>query len=106
MEITVVINEVEYRFRVNAATTFLYRQQFGKDLIKSFQKLTDENDVDAIDMLTELAYIAAKQADKTMTLSFYEWLEQFQLMELYQDILPAVSKLWADSNKTASRSKK
>lgn len=106
MEITVVINDIEYRFRVNAATTFLYRQQFGKDLIKGFQKLEDENDVAAIDMLTELAYVAAKQADKNLTMGFYEWLEQFQLMELYQDILPAVSKLWADSNKTASKSKK
>lgn len=105
MEITITINGVEYRFRISAATTYLYKQQFGKDLIKAFQSIEGEDDSESITILGELAYIANKQAGGTDK-GFIEWLEQFTTMELYKEILPPVAKLWRDSNKTTSRSKK
>lgn len=106
MEITITINGVEYKFRTSAATTIIYKQKFGKDLIRGFSKLeTDTDDSsDSIEMLSELAYVMACQA-KATELDFVSWLEQFTTMQLFQEILPPIARLWRESNRTTSTPK-
>lgn len=110
MEKTITLNDKEYKFKLTAATTYLYRQKFGKDLIREFQRITKSKKGDipdsAVDTLSEVAYIAAKQADRTITDDPAEWMDQFSLMDFYNVILPAVSALWQESIQTTVKPKK
>ena len=110
METTITLNEKEYRFRLSAATTYIYHRKFGKDLIREFQKLgkgkKNELDDGAIDTMSEVAYIAAKQADPNLTDDVAEWMDQFDLMDFYQVILPEVFRLWQNTTKTQVKPKK
>lgn len=106
MEKTITINDKEYRFRVSAATTYLYREKFGKDLIRAFQLIGDGSDYDgSLELMTELAYIAAKQADKTIP-DIGEWLEQFDTGELLKKVIPCVTDLWQKNIRTTVSPKK
>lgn len=102
MDTTITIRDTEYRFVVNAATTYLYKQTFGKDLIREFEKAQKEEATDSIEMLTELAFVTARQADKTIPNDIGEWLSNFSMMELYKVILPEISKLWQKNLQTDS----
>jgi len=110
METTITLNGKDHKFRISAATTYVYRQQFGKDLLREFQRISkntkkDELPDSAVDVMSEVAYIAAKQADKTIP-DIEEWMDQFDLMDFYQIVLPEVFKLWQKTNATTVHPKK
>lgn len=93
MEKTIVLSGKEHRFRVSAATTYIYRGMFGKDLIRAFQSVGEGADEESVTLMTQLAYTAARQADKTVP-PIEDWLEQFETGDLLTEIIPCVAELW------------
>lgn len=110
MEKTINVNGTDHKFKITAATTYIYRQEFGKDLLMEFQKISKNKKGElpdsAIDMMGEVAYIAAKQADKTVSESITEWMDQFDLLDFYQIVIPEVFSLWQKTNQTTVSPKK
>lgn len=107
MEKTIELGTKSVKFCINAATTYLYRQKFRKDLVRTFQRLSEEPENDeTFEALSQLAYIAAKQADKTIPDDPSEWLAGFGLNDFITKIVPAVSELWQESIRTVSEPKK
>lgn len=110
METIINVNGKDHKFKITAATTYIYRQEFGKDLLREFQKISKtkkgELPDSAVDMMGEVAYIAAKQADKTVPADITEWMDQFDLLDFYQVVLPEVFRLWQKTNTTTVRPKK
>lgn len=105
MERTLVINEKEHKFRVSAATTYLYRDMFGKDLIRAFQRVEEGADDESVTLMTQLAYVAAKQGDPNVP-PITDWLEQFETGDLLKVILPSVAELWRKNIKATASPKK
>ena len=66
MERIIKISNKDYKMKASALTQFSYRNETGRSFLKDVQKLAeiDENDMDAIDELTELilkvAYVMIK----------------------------------------------
>lgn len=110
MEKTISLNGKDHKFRITAATTFLYRQYFNKDLLREFQKIskTKKGEIpdSAMETMAEVAFIAAKQADKDVANDLLEWMDQFDIMDFYQMVIPAVFELWQSTNKTTVFPKK
>ena len=110
METTIEINGKEHKFRLSAASTYIYHQKFGKDLLREFKKMrkNKKGDLDdgTIDTLSEVAYIAAKQADLSVPDDVASWLDQFDLLDYYQLILPEVFRLWQKTTETKVAPKK
>lgn len=107
MEKIIELGTGKVTFRINAATTYLYRQKFRKDLVRTFQRLSEDSESeDTFEAMSQLAYIAAFQADKKITSDPAEWLEQFDLNEFITVVIPAVSQLWQESIRTVSEPKK
>lgn len=78
----------EIRLAANAATPFRFKQLFGSDLLKLFQENSEnkENNVYMADVITQLAFIMSKQAEKADMNSlsmgeFYTWLEDYEPMD-------------------------
>lgn len=78
----------ELSLAANAATPFRFKQVFGTDLLTIFQKSTqsEEDGMILSEVVTQLAYIMHKQAEKAdMNLlsmdDFYTWLENYEPME-------------------------
>ena len=81
---TITIDGKETELMANAATPFRYKQVFGRDL---FSILGNEQraETEGVEAVTELAYIMAKQAEKTDMNKlnkddFLAWLEGFGSM--------------------------
>lgn len=78
----------EIKLAANAATPFRFKQLFGTDLLKIFQKSanSEEDSMSLADVVSQLAYIMNKQAeganmnDISMD-DFYTWLEGFEAMD-------------------------
>lgn len=92
----------------NAATSIRYKQVFNRDLLVSFAGM-NEGGYD-LDMLKELAFVMAKQADSANFMSltdedYITWLEQFEEVDLIGAMQDIVA-LWLDNTKNAVTSKK
>ena len=89
MERIIKISNKDYKMKASALTQFSYRNETGRSFLKDVQKLAeiDENDMDAIDELTELilkvAYVMIKEADKTQVTNYEEFLGNIE--SLYDD---------------------
>lgn len=86
---TLTIDGKELAFAANAATPFRFKQVFHKDLfaILGNEEKAEQEGVQAV---TELAFIMAKQAEKTdmNTLNeeaFISWLEDFGPMAFVEN---------------------
>ena len=104
------IDGVDVNYVSNAATPYLYRQEFHRDIIGDLQKIMTEwqNDPSTIDLecIEQIAYIMAKQGGSANTDSIVNWLSQFDgLMSVYQT-LPTIMEVWQVNNTTTSKAKK
>lgn len=111
-------------FGASARTPRLYRQLFGRDVIKdmtslysAYQKvlkarkekeeeLDPETQLSIVDlqMFENLAYVMAKQADPTIP-DIDEWLDEFNTFDIYE-VLPKLMELWKQNQKGMSIPKK
>lgn len=110
METVVKIDGKDIKFKATAAIPRLYRMRFGRDILTDFQKLAQKyegNQFDAIDLevFENAAYIMAKYADNTVPDTPEEWLDGFNVMDIYL-VLPEILKLWNINMATRIESKK
>lgn len=109
MERAIKINDKEYKFRSNASMNLIYRQMFGRDLLRDFQSLgvgDGELSDCASQILSDVAYMMAKMAKDEHTEDQIEWLSQFEFMEFYNVVIPEVFKMWQVENRQLSKPKK
>jgi len=131
MERTIEIDGKQVAFKANGNTPRLYRTMFGRDIFKDISLLTnafrknalkaetepdeapDEEgvdvgsvfDVESLEVFENVAYVMAKQADKTIPGTIDEWLDQFSVFSIYL-VLPEILALWNLNMVQISESKK
>lgn len=113
MEKVINVGGKEIRFKATASTPLRYRQWTGRDVFKDLTSLAAASQkggaVDLakfnIDIVTELAYVMAKQADPEIP-EYMDWLdtfeEPFDLINASGDIF----ELWGLSQEPIEKSKK
>lgn len=107
------IGDKAVEMRADGATPFLYKQAFGKDLIKIFSDATDGADTAvASEMAAELGFIMAQQAKSPDPLKvslakseFMQWLAQFEPLDLATSAIDIIN-LYIGTYKTDSTAKK
>ena len=105
MHKTITVDGKEMEFTANAATPYRYKQVFKKDML---QILSDpaRAEKEGVEVVTELAYVMNKQAEKTNMNSldydtFIEWLEGFEPLAFF-DCSDEIMSVYADSKATTS----
>ena len=98
MEKIISIGGKEVGFKATASTTKRYRQKFSRDLFKDIDSLVQKtNDstlaADDLECFMNIAYIMAWQYDNTIPSDPDEWLDQFEMFDIYV-ILPQIIDLW------------
>lgn len=102
MERTITINGAAVPMKATASTLRRYRAQFGRDLLEDFpkiQKAMTEGTPNsaALDMVSDLAYIMAKQADpQGVPNDPLVWLDAFEVWPV-AEFAEEVIYLWAES---------
>lgn len=98
MEKIISINGKEVGFKATASTIKRYRQKFNRDLFKDIQKLIPKFNgqdlgFDELECFANIAYIMAWQYDNSIPSDPDEWLDQFEMFDIYL-ILPQIIELW------------
>lgn len=113
---TVNISGHEVTFKASASVPRIYRVTFGRDIFKDLAKLQEAFNANVgqpvslmqfedLEMFENVAYIFAKHADPTIPDSIDEWLEQFDMLSIYE-ILPEIFDLWNGNMSTDVKAKK
>lgn len=107
---TITIDGKDVALKCTGATSILYRREFKKDLFVEFNKYANsaqEGSIPegALDMLEEAAYIMAKQANPNERRDFIEWLDQFNMMGLVNDIAQ-IAEIIVEDRKAIDEPKK
>lgn len=121
MEKFIEIDGKQVLFKATARTPVLYRSLFGKDIFKDLASLTENMkkatekveaggdlsvlDIGSLEVFLNIAYVMARQADKTIPSDIDEWLDQFSMFSIYQ-ILPELLELWNLNMTQISEAKK
>ena len=114
-EKTITVSGKEVKFKASAALPRLYRNMFGRDVLKDMETLeiaVNENDpessqmpIASLEIFENVAYVMAKHADPSIPQSIDEWLEQFDMFSIYE-ILPEILELWGANMQTGVEAKK
>jgi len=120
MDKVIEIDGKKVTFRATARTPRLYRAWLGQDMIQDMNQLArsfnkakktkgkeDQYDLTAIDLtiFENASWVMARQADLTIPDTPDEWLDTFDMFDIYT-ILPDILTLWTVNNKTTSIPKK
>ena len=97
----ITIGDKEVKLECNAYTPIKYREETGRDLLKEFTHL-DENDPDTSVML-DLLFIMAKQGGFDGDQE--KFFSQFELLDAYA-ALPQAMALWTENGESTSVPKK
>ena len=98
MEKIISINGQDVGFKATASTVRRYRQKFNRDLFKDISGLmpkANEGEMSVADLecFMNIAYIMAWQYDNTIPSDPDEWLDQFEMFDIYY-VLPQIIELW------------
>lgn len=98
MEKMLKIGDREVGFKATASTTKRYRQKFNRDLFKDINSLipkanTQDLAIEDLEVFQNIAYIMAWQYDNTIPADPDDWLDQFDMFDIYF-ILPQIIELW------------
>ena len=110
MEKIISIGGKEVGFKATASTTKRYREKFNRDLFKDIASLIpkmNENNLGAeeLEIFMNVAYIMAFQYDPTIPSDPDEWLDQFEMFDIYM-ILPQIIELWGLNTEQIEKPKK
>ena len=115
IERVITISGQEVPFRASATTPRLYRAKFKRDIFRDLTKLEgayskrtedgDELQIEDLEIIENLAYIMALQADPSIPATIDEWLDRFDIFSIYQ-VLPQILELWGDNLVTEVEAKK
>lgn len=104
------IGEKTIPLLANGATPMRYRMVFGRDILSEFQRAGEDGGI-MISSLSELAYIMAMAADKSVDMSklnvnsYINWLEQFEPLDL-TNASEEIVDTYMGNTKTTSEVKK
>lgn len=110
MRKTINIAGKDVELKATASTIRKYRNWFGRDLLVDFKKIEKasrggtEATTDIIEIIEDLTYVMARQADPTIPGNVDDWLDSFDAFPI-QDFAFDVIQLWADSLKVKVESK-
>lgn len=114
MEKVITISGKDIPFKATASTPRKYRAATGRDLLKDLFSISsaasssggavDFSKLD-MDILLDLAYTMAKQADPDLTRDPEEWLDQFEPFDVI-NACGEILQLWGMSQKPLEKSKK
>ena len=97
MEKLINIGGKEVGFKATASTTMRYRKKFNRDLFKDIQalipKMGQTMEANDLESFMNIAYIMAWQYDNTIPADPDEWLDQFEMFDIYL-VLPQIIELW------------
>lgn len=98
MEKVLTISGKEVGFKSTASTVKRYRQKFNRDLFKDIESLvpkvnSDNLGVGDLECFMNITYIMAWQYDNTIPSDPDEWLDEFEMFDIYT-ILPQIVELW------------
>lgn len=102
MEKTIKIGDKDVTLRATAATPYLYREAFGRDM---FVDMAEAQNGGNTALFTRAAYIMAKQADAKTANTIVEWLDQFSMFDVMQAV-PQIMDVWGLNEETTVKSKK
>lgn len=110
MERIININGREVGFKATASTTKRYRDKFNRDLFKDISallpKMTDQTlSADDLECFMNIAYIMAWQYDNTIPADPNDWLDQFEMFDIYL-VLPQIIDLWGLNTEQIEKPKK
>ena len=103
MKRTIEIDGKEITFKATARTPLLYKQWVGRDLFIDIQHIQTDKE-SALDVLGDLAYVMAKQADPSIG-DIDEWFDQFGMFSIYM-ALPQLQDMWSAEMSSSVESKK
>lgn len=96
-------------FKATASTVKRYREKFNKDLFKDIAKLIPNMNgnmaADDLDCFMNIAYIMAWQYDHTIPEDPNDWLDQFEMFDIYY-VLPQIIELWGLNTQQLEKPKK
>ena len=111
----ITIDGIDVPFKASAAVPRLYRLKFRRDIYQDFaalQKSVGENteessalDIESLEVFENIAYIMAKHADASVPSTIEDWLDGFEMFDIYQ-VLPEILGLWGLNEQTTAESKK
>lgn len=88
MKGTITINDKSYEAVANAASPYLYRQIFGEDFLLAF-----DPDNPKPELFEKMFFVMVKQEElgmkaclKLTTADYYEWLMEFEPMDIMMEI--------------------
>ena len=98
MERIISIGTKAVGFKATASTVRRYREKFNRDLFRDIQKLIPDMNkgelgADDLECFMNIAYIMAWQYDNTIPSDPDEWLDQFEMFDIYI-VLPQIIELW------------
>lgn len=113
---TIEVGGKEVKFKTSAAIPYLYRRQFGRDLLVDMSKIeanmkknadgTSSIPLDNLQIFEEMAYIFAKHADpENVPDDIVDWLDEFETFDIFK-VVPEIITMWASENATTSKLKK
>ena len=103
MERKIKIGDKEVTLRATAAVPYLYREEFGQDMLLD---MAEANSGSNTTLFTRLAYVMARPADKSQTPeNIIDWLDEFETFDIYQAV-PAIMEVWGLNQQTTAKSKK
>ena len=109
MEKYIKVGDIEVKFKATASTTRRYRERFGRDLFVDINNIIVNSQTGLtsgdLECFENAAYIMAKQADDTIPDDPDEWLDQFEIMNIYE-VLPEIIQLWGLNAQTIEKPKK
>ena len=114
MERVIDIGGKAVKFKATALTPRIYRHKFGRDMIvdlnslrESLHKTKDGEEFSSLDLeiFENAAYTMAKQADANIPETAEEWLDGFEMFNIY-NILPELLALWGANTATTATPKK
>jgi hypothetical protein len=115
LEKTIEISGKPVTFRSSAAIPRIYRLKFKRDIFKDLAKLeksyrnkaqdSEDLEIDDLEIFENVAYIMAYHADPTIPKTIDEWLDQFEMLSIYQ-VLPEILELWGSNLMTDVQAKK
>ena len=110
MRKTINIAGKDVELKATASTIRKYRNWFGRDLLEDFKKIQKasvggaEATTDVIEIIEDLTYVMARQADPSLPGNVDDWLDSFDAFPI-QDFAVDVVSLWAASLQVKIESK-
>ena len=110
MEKIINVNGQDIRFKATASTTRRYRERFNRDLFQDIANLQPSVEKEYLtagdlEVFENIAYIMARQADPDIPDDPDEWLDQFEMLSIYE-VLPQLIELWQMNTFEISETKK